>query len=99
VLLAGHVSWNGRLGVLAGLRSLRVGDPILVRRQDGSTVRYDVTGRRRVPKMSLDQLGLFATTGAPRLVLVTCGGAFDPARHSYEDNVVVQARPVSPSQP
>ena len=49
--------------------------------------------RRRVPKMSLDQLGLFARAGAPRLVLVTCGGAFDPARHSYEDNVVVQARP------
>jgi hypothetical protein len=93
VLLAGHVSWNGRVGVLAGLRSLRVGDQIAVRRQDGTTVRYQVTGRRRVPKMALDQLGLFATNGPPRLVLVTCGGAFDPARHSYEDNVVVQARP------
>jgi hypothetical protein len=94
VLLAGHVSWNGRLGVLAGLRDLRVGDQITVQRQDGTRVRYAVTGRRRVPKMSLDELGLFATGGAPRLVLVTCGGAFDPARHSYEDNVVVQARPV-----
>jgi Sortase domain len=93
VLLAGHVSWNGRAGVLAGLGKLRVGDQITVRRADGGLVRYDVTGRRRVPKMSLDQLGLFATAGAPRLVLVTCGGAFDPARHSYEDNVVVQARP------
>jgi hypothetical protein len=93
VLLAGHVSWNGRAGVLAGLAKLRVGDQITVRRADGALVRYDVTGRRRVPKMSLDQLGLFATAGAPRLVLVTCGGPFDAARHSYEDNVVVQARP------
>ena len=93
VLLAGHVSWNGRAGVLAGLGKLRIGDQITVRRADGALVRYDVTGRRRVPKMSLAQLGLFATAGAPRLVLVTCGGAFDPARHSYEDNVVVQARP------
>lgn len=94
VLLAGHVSWNGRLGVLAGLRSLRVGDRVTVQRQDGTRVMYAVTGRRRVPKMSLAQLGLFAKGGAPRLVLVTCGGAFDAARHSYEDNVVVQARPV-----
>lgn len=93
VLLAGHVSWDGRVGVLSGLGRLRVGDQITVQRQDGRRVRYDVTGRRRVPKMSLAQLGLFAQGGAPRLVLVTCGGAFDRARHSYEDNVVVQASP------
>jgi hypothetical protein len=94
VLLAGHVSWNGRLGVLAGLKSLRLGDRIMVRRRDGTLVQYAVTGRKRLPKKSLDELGLFASGGAPRLVLVTCGGAFDAARHSYEDNVVVQARPV-----
>jgi hypothetical protein len=93
VLLAGHVSWNGRLGVLSGLSSLRLGDQITVRRRDGTVVRYAVTGRNRVPKKSQDELGLFATGGAPRLVLVTCGGAYDAARHSYEDNVVVQARP------
>ena len=56
-------------------------------------MRYAVTGRRNVPKMSLDELGLFASAGSPRLVLVTCGGRYDAARHSYEDNVVVQARP------
>jgi sortase family protein len=94
VLLAGHVSWDGRLGVLSGLRSLRLGDRITLRRHDGRLVTYAVTGRRRVPKRSLDELGLFATGGAPRLVLVTCGGAYDAGRHSYEDNVVVQARPV-----
>jgi hypothetical protein len=94
VLLAGHVSWDGRVGVLAGLRSLRVGDPITVKRQDGRVIRYAVTGRRQVPKMSLAELGLFARSGTPRLVLVTCGGTFDPRRHSYDDNVVVQARPL-----
>jgi len=30
-------------------------------------------------------------TGAPRLVLVTCGGAWDPERRSYTENVVVTA--------
>jgi hypothetical protein len=94
VLLAGHVSWDGRLGVLSGLKSLRLGDQITLRRHDGTVVRYAVTGRKRVPKKSLAELGVFATGGAPRLVLVTCGGTYDAARHSYEDNVVVQARPL-----
>jgi hypothetical protein len=94
VLLAGHVSWNGRVGALGALGALHVGDQVTVQRKDGQRVRYAVTGRRNVPKMSLDQLGLFATGGTPRLVLVTCGGRYDASRHSYEDNVVVQARPV-----
>ncbi len=94
VLLAGHVSWNGRPGRLGQIGRLRLGDRLTVTRHDGVSVSYAVTGRRRVPKMSLDRLGLFATGGPARLVLVTCGGAFDAARHSYEDNVVVQARPV-----
>jgi hypothetical protein len=94
VLLAGHVSWGGHSGALAGLRLLHVGDAVALTRADGTVVRYAVTGRRHVPKASLDQLGVFATDGAPRLVLVTCGGRYDAARHSYEDNVVVQARPL-----
>jgi Sortase domain len=94
VLLAGHVSWNGRVGSLAGLPSLLVGDRVALTRADGTVVRYAVTGRRHVPKASLAELGVFATVGAPRLVLVTCGGRYDAARRSYDDNVVVQARPV-----
>jgi sortase (surface protein transpeptidase) len=94
VLLAGHISWAGHAGTLGQIGTLRVGDKVTLVRQDGVAVQYLVTGRRRVPKMSLSQLGLFATGGAPRLVLVTCGGQFNAVRHSYEDNVVIQAKPV-----
>jgi hypothetical protein len=94
VLLAGHISWAGRVGVLSRIGTLRRGDRVVVTRQDGRAVRYAVVGRRQVPKMSLADLGLFRTTGSARLVLVTCGGRYDAARHSYEDNVVVQAIPV-----
>jgi sortase (surface protein transpeptidase) len=93
VLLAGHISWDGRIGTLNRIGTLGVGDTVTVTRRDGVTVRYAVTGRRRVPKMSLSDLGLFATNGPPRLILVTCGGPYDASRHSYADNVVVQARP------
>ena len=33
------------------------------------------------------------TDGPAQLVLVTCGGAFDPVRHRYADNYVVVAAP------
>ena len=94
VLLAGHISWAGRLG-----------DPQPDRRACGwatrstsraATARSSVT-RSSVaawcPKRSLADLGLFQDGGPARLVLVTCGGRFDAARHSYEDNIVVQAAP------
>jgi hypothetical protein len=36
---------------------------------------------------------LFSAGGAPRLVLITCGGPFDPTTGSYLDNIVVFAAP------
>ena len=39
--------------------------------------------------------GLFRTDGDAQLVLITCGGPFDPVRHRYADNYVVVARPAS----
>jgi hypothetical protein len=47
---------------------------------------------RSVSKKDLPQ-ALFASGGARRLVLVTCGGAFDAATHQYADNVLVTAVP------
>jgi hypothetical protein len=36
---------------------------------------------------------VFAVGGPPRLVLITCGGAFDRRTRNYADNVVVFAEP------
>jgi hypothetical protein len=36
---------------------------------------------------------LFASGGTRRLVLVTCGGAFDATTHQYADNVLATAVP------
>jgi len=38
---------------------------------------------------------LFAFDGAPRLVLITCGGEFDPDAGSYDENVVVIGEPTT----
>jgi hypothetical protein len=47
----------------------------------------------RVAKAELPLDQIFARDGAPRLTLVTCGGAFNRATSGYTDNVVVTAEP------
>jgi hypothetical protein len=61
----------------------------------GRTTSYRVTGREKIVKRRLPVEQLFDRSGAPRLVLITCGGPFDRARSSYRDNLVVAADPVS----
>ena len=93
-VLAGHVDTrDGGRGALADTRLLEVGDRLQVVRSDGSTVDYAVTARVRVGKEALPVDELFVRDGAPRLVLITCGGAWDPDIRHYVDNVVVTADP------
>lgn len=93
VVLAAHVSYQGATGPFTRLDTVPTGAPIAVRSADGSVRRYAVTDVRQAPKTALDRVSLFTLTGAPRLVLVTCGGRFDPATRSFESNLVVTALP------
>ena len=92
--LADHVgSWDQGLGALAPLREAEVDDEVLVTDAAGTTTRWRVVRRELLDKEALPLDGLFARTGAPRLVLVTCGGPYLPDLRSYRDNVVVVAVP------
>ncbi|MFB9387350.1 class F sortase [Pseudonocardia petroleophila] len=92
-VLAGHVDTAADgLGALAVLREVEPGEEVVVRGADGRELRYAVTARREYRKADLP-LDLFDGAGPPGLVLITCGGAFDPATGHYEDNVVVHATP------
>lgn len=93
-VLAGHVdSTEAGIGALAVLREVELGEPVLVRGADGRELHYVVTARREYRKADLPP-ALFTGDGPPGLVLITCGGAFDPATGHYADNVVVHAAPV-----
>lgn len=96
-VVAGHVDSRAQgPGAMFRLRELGVGDRVDVRLGDGRTVRYAVTGKQTLVKKRLPTEQLFTRDGAPRLVLVTCGGPFVPELSSYRDNVVVVAEPVGP---
>ncbi|WP_245900025.1 class F sortase [Geodermatophilus normandii] len=91
-VLAGHVDSSRGPAVFARLRELTGGDEVLVDRADGSTVTFAVTRVERHPKDAFPTDAVYGPTGDAQLRLVTCGGDFDRAARSYEDNVVVFAR-------
>jgi hypothetical protein len=66
---------------------------VYVDRADGSTARFRVTSKIRVPKSRFPTDLVFAPTLDPSLRLVTCGGRYDSAHRNYLDNVIVFAVP------
>jgi uncharacterized repeat protein (TIGR01451 family) len=99
-IIAGHVA-SATLGPGAfyHLGTLRRGATITVVGPSGRRTRWRVSAPPvTVPKGALPR-ALFATSGRPRLALVTCGGPFDSATGHYLDNVIVWAKPVLPTTP
>jgi len=92
-VIAGHVDYGGRTGVFFRLSEVAPGAAVVVTFADGSERRFVVVARRHYPKSDLPVTELFARSGDPRLVLITCGGEFDDAARSYRENVVVYAEP------
>lgn len=90
-VIAGHVDWAGAPGVFSGLAELEPGAEVVVTLADGSTVRFSVTRVVRHAKSAFPSTEVYAPTSGAELRLITCGGAFDRDRGSYEDNVVVFA--------
>ncbi len=91
-VVAGHVDDARQgLGALAPLRSAEPGTEVVVTDAAGSASRWRVVSREVVGKQALPLDRLFARSGPPRLVLVTCGGPFLSGVGAYRDNVVVVA--------
>jgi hypothetical protein len=93
-VLAGHVDWAGQgPGALYYLDQLQPGDPISVVGSNGVTTNWSVSQVPITQAKATLPATLFTNAGAPRLALVTCGGAFDASTGHYLDNVIVWASP------
>ncbi|GGN90029.1 hypothetical protein GCM10010112_75060 [Actinoplanes lobatus] len=95
-VLAGHVD-SARDGpaVFHRLGEARPGDPVAVRRTDGSVARFTVTKVATYPKRDFPSDQVYAPLDRPGLRLITCGGVFDRGRGSYRSNIVVFAEALS----
>jgi hypothetical protein len=97
IVVAAHVdSFTQGLGAFAELLAVEPGDRLRVTTA-GLTQEFRVIRADLVPKASLSgDSPLFSPYGEPRLVLITCGGAYDADAGGYQDNRVVIARPSGP---
>ncbi|MCD4532489.1 DUF11 domain-containing protein [Nocardioides sp. cx-169] len=95
-VVAGHVSdRHDRPGALWGLRRARPGQVITVTR-GGESYRYQVTGTERYDRTQRLPSRLFRTTGAHRLVLVSCTRrvVYSNGHFHYTKYLVVVAKPL-----
>lgn len=94
-VLAAHVSWRDRVGPFLRLAELEPGAVVDLELADGTARRYEVVSRAQYGKLMLPSEEIWRTTGPETLVLITCGGAFNPDLRRYADNIVVTAVPVA----
>jgi sortase (surface protein transpeptidase) len=91
-IIAGHVDSRSGPGVFFWLRSMHRGERIYVRRADGTLAVFTVTAIQLYAKAQFPTATVYGPMPDAELRLITCGGTFDYARHSYLSNVVVYAR-------
>jgi hypothetical protein len=93
-VLAAHVNWNRVPGPFARLGSVGPGDQVEITLDDGSQRRYEVVERAIYGKLELPRERLWRNSGPEELVLITCGGDYNPEIRRYRENIVVYAVPV-----
>lgn len=89
-VVVGHVDWRGP-AVFHDLFALEVGDLVLVTRQDGSTATFEVTRVEQYAKVAFPTDEVYGDIDHAGLRLITCGGIFNRATGSHDDNIVVFA--------
>ncbi len=95
-ILLGHIdSAQYGPGVFFKLGALEPGDPVEVTRTDHIVAVFRVDRVVSYPKASFPSLEVYGNTPNAQLRLITCGGVFDRAARSYENNIVAYASLVS----
>ena len=83
------------MGPFRDLRNATAGMAVSIVDEKGAAHEYRVTAVERIDKDEVPLDRVFTAVGAPHLVLVTCGGDFDPSTRTYLHNYIVTAEKVS----
>jgi len=91
-VIAGHYGWtSGVAAVFNGLKTLGIGDKILVTNNDGSAISFIVHDIKRYDP-NADASDIFKSyDGKSHLNLITCDGIWDNAKQTYSDRLVIFA--------
>lgn len=96
-VVVGHVDSAKAAAVFYRVRELNSGDLVDITRVDGSVVSFRVDAVEQVAKDQFPTARIYGPTSAPTLRLITCGGRFDKATRQYDDNVIVFATIIEPT--
>jgi hypothetical protein len=91
-VIIGHIDGDHIEGVFWKLKDVHAGDVVQVVLKDGRQLRFTVYATELASKDSFPASKVFGFTPTPELRLITCGGSFDAAAHSYRSNSIVYAR-------
>jgi len=91
-IILGHVdSATAGPAIFYRLATLRPGDTATITRADHTVAVFKVDSVEEYAKSAFPTQQVFGNTDHAGLRLITCGGKFNPARNSYEKNIVVYA--------
>ncbi|MEA2449199.1 MAG: hypothetical protein QOG63_1131 [Thermoleophilaceae bacterium] len=93
-VIIGHIDGATEPGVFQHVPEIADGSEIVVRDAGGGVHTYAVVGKTQVSKSAFPASDVYGPSKNPVLVLVTCGGVYEPGI-GYSDNVIVYARAVS----
>ena len=98
-VLAAHITLDGGDGVFRRLADLSFGDIVTVGYDDGSSIDFEIQGLAQYDKAVVPLDRIFDRTGPARLVLISCGGGFNPQINSFDDNIIAFGIPVATVSP
>ena len=94
-VIVGHRDGSGgRKGAFYTLGTMRPGQIVTITTSAKKELKYRVVSTRSLRKKGLPYDKYFTVTGAPKLVLISCGGYYDRNNGGYQDNVIVVAEPM-----
>ena len=93
-VIAGHIDSVLGPGIFYRLRELHPGNRIYVRQASGRLAIFRVTAVHEYAKAHFPTAKVYGPAPDAELHLITCGGTFDYATHSYLSNVVVYSTEV-----
>ncbi len=90
-VILGHLDSYTGPAVFWRLSSLRPGDLVRIRREDGSEVRFTIQRTQSYSVDSFPSFEVYGATSGPELRLITCAGTYSRSRGQYLSNVVAFA--------
>jgi sortase (surface protein transpeptidase) len=87
----GHIDGHKRDGVFKHIMELNLGDPINIKRADGTTLTFKVYKVQQINKAQFPSSQVYGDVSRPELRLITCTGAFVGGQIGYQDQGIVYA--------